>query len=1576
MLNVRVAAQDLSFLKFIRLTKKVGPRSACSSSGNESSSDSETEYYSIFERRFINRVFSVHAEEEALVHIPAVTPLVSVVVPTYNSDKTIGQCLRSIATQTHSRVETLVIDDYSRDRTAQISREFNAKVLLLEGERSEAKNYGARIAKGDFLLFVDSDMVLESRVIEECVDICVQQGLDAVVVPEKFISHGSLGDWRKTEKTLLSSSNGSMEIPRFYKRSAFLKIKGYDERLVCGEDFDLFRRFNPLGYATGRIGSSILHLEGSPSLYGILSKAYYYGKTLPVLIRKSPSSTVERYAGIRLASIENAGASFRSVGSLLGFASMKLLESGAYFLGIFTQLASRFIEKRRGKNIKNSFLSHKFAIMNFMLILLIAIIIFRNLLFTTEWPGGGDVLGFISRAYLYGRDLRWLYMWRPYSFGFVEGINFMDFFLMLSFRIFNDPSWAVKAFMFVFYLIAGVSMYLFAFRHTRSHLASMAASLVYILNQWFFSQLTEAHVDIIYSYSLAPLILLLLDRAFQTGKPRDIIFFAFGLSLFATSFHPECIVIYGVFMMIFALFFVFFPSKSGTVRSRCVRLLKVSLPSALVVFLLSAFFLFPFIMNVRSPYFHPSYEYPLEDSIGCSYKNLTDAFTLRAVESWGYVNIVDVYSGLALPDFPIYTLLFMMFLLAYSVLLVRRDRYTVFFAASMLVSVFIAKGPNPPFGQAFVWGWFNIEHFAIFRAANRWIMMGVFSNAFMTSLLVSYLANYVKKKDYAQINERYFDVKVKVNKTSETRRFSVSVDDYKVPLRKLRRVLFVLSMILLIFIFISGFISCFFFFSQGLQVYTPPKQYLAPYEWLSFQQDDYKVISISKSPSEWDNSPFQSSDFAYSGMKTTLGWGHDIGFDSSFIDDKPVLQDGGWDFQSRQFVDYLRFRLARERLTNNMLKILGPFAYKYVVIPAYTTSTTRDFFLNQTGYTVLNSDLMVLQNDYAMPRLFATNQSMFIVGGLESFDSLCKVEDFDLSRNTLFFVPTNPEGDVFRNGMLSNSQICSFVNTDILDLAMISLNEEKKIIHAGDYGTASINSTAYWVKMPSWRRLGVLAISGDTLTTLGENRISVPFELSSDGSYDIWLRLGLASYRGKLSISVDGEPVKEIRPEAPLWSKLAWINVATQGLMRGKHSITFENDGTGYNDIDAIAVIKPSELESKISETMSYLQSFPGRLAYVQEAESAFLGLSNRGWQWILEPYEGLVIRSDSLGPNVAPLAKANATSTSDFYEAFHANDGDSSTRWASEKHTLPQWLELTWDQPQVLRAVRIFFENAYAIDYVVQTWNGTNWIDQQMVTGNNAVEKLHGFAEPVITDKLRIYVTGFSIHDRVSIWELEAYSIETTSSTAKITIPRKGNYKLAARVATGPSFGTLYFKVNDNLYSIPCNNSINRFEWRELGPFNFDIGEQTMSVGGAGAVELDKFLVYSLRESENDLSLNELFRSSSPEVSINYEIVNPCTYQVHVNANETFTLIFSETHNPFWKAFVNGRQISSTAAYSFVNSFYIDKTGNFTVNICFTGQTYAEIGLAVSLTSFISILVSVLVLSDNFRKRFRKPKS
>lgn len=99
--------------------------------------------------------------------------VVSIIVPTYNSAKTLEKCLKSIKNQTYRDIEIIIVDRFSNDETIKIAKRYGCKIIQYNCERARAKNIGLRYTnpKSKYVMFVDSDMELTHKVIEECVNV-------------------------------------------------------------------------------------------------------------------------------------------------------------------------------------------------------------------------------------------------------------------------------------------------------------------------------------------------------------------------------------------------------------------------------------------------------------------------------------------------------------------------------------------------------------------------------------------------------------------------------------------------------------------------------------------------------------------------------------------------------------------------------------------------------------------------------------------------------------------------------------------------------------------------------------------------------------------------------------------------------------------------------------------------------------------------------------------------------------------------------------------------------------------------------------------------------------------------------------------------------------------------------------------------------------------------------------------------------------------------------------------------------------------------------------------------------------
>lgn len=90
-------------------------------------------------------------------------PLISVIIPVYNVEKYLNECVDSVICQTYTNLEILLIDDGSNDKSPKICDEYKAKDKRISvyhkknGGLSDARNYGVSKAHGEYVSFIDSD---------------------------------------------------------------------------------------------------------------------------------------------------------------------------------------------------------------------------------------------------------------------------------------------------------------------------------------------------------------------------------------------------------------------------------------------------------------------------------------------------------------------------------------------------------------------------------------------------------------------------------------------------------------------------------------------------------------------------------------------------------------------------------------------------------------------------------------------------------------------------------------------------------------------------------------------------------------------------------------------------------------------------------------------------------------------------------------------------------------------------------------------------------------------------------------------------------------------------------------------------------------------------------------------------------------------------------------------------------------------------------------------------------------------------------------------------------------------------
>jgi glycosyltransferase involved in cell wall biosynthesis len=182
---------------------------------------------------------------------------ISVIIPAFNEEKFLGNCLLSLKEQDFKDFEIIVVDNNSTDKTAEIAKKFGA---ILVSEKNQgvafARNKGAKIAKGEILAFTDADTILPknwlSRIKEEFKN---DKNLIAFGGSCEFYS-GPISA-RLASKFLLkpflfldkffSGGFNLMGCNMAMKREVFFKVGGFNEKLKLNEDVEISYRLRKIG---------------------------------------------------------------------------------------------------------------------------------------------------------------------------------------------------------------------------------------------------------------------------------------------------------------------------------------------------------------------------------------------------------------------------------------------------------------------------------------------------------------------------------------------------------------------------------------------------------------------------------------------------------------------------------------------------------------------------------------------------------------------------------------------------------------------------------------------------------------------------------------------------------------------------------------------------------------------------------------------------------------------------------------------------------------------------------------------------------------------------------------------------------------------------------------------------------------------------------------------------------------------------------------------------------------------------------------------------------------------------------
>jgi len=273
--------------------------------------------------------------------------MISVIIPAYNAEGTIAECLQSLVKQDYKKpYEIIVVDDGSTDNMPSEVKKFK-KVKLIRQRRggpAKARNSGAKAAKGSIMLFTDADCVADRKWITEMLKPFSRKGVVGAqgryrtrqkgLIPA-FVQAEIEQRYEKMAKAVYIDFVGSYSAA--YRRKEFMEYHGFDESFpaASGEDPDLSFMLAKAGHKMVFNPNAIIYHKHPESLWKYLKSRYYRGFWGRLLYKKHPDKRSQ--ASYKSKSFFYGIALTCMLGLLfLGTALLSLVFNGLVFISLVT----------------------------------------------------------------------------------------------------------------------------------------------------------------------------------------------------------------------------------------------------------------------------------------------------------------------------------------------------------------------------------------------------------------------------------------------------------------------------------------------------------------------------------------------------------------------------------------------------------------------------------------------------------------------------------------------------------------------------------------------------------------------------------------------------------------------------------------------------------------------------------------------------------------------------------------------------------------------------------------------------------------------------------------------------------------------------------------------------------------------------------------------------------------------------------------------------------------------------------------------------------------------------------------
>jgi len=189
--------------------------------------------------------------------------MISIIIPTLNEENYLRRTLENLRQIKNTRYEIIISDGRSTDGTLRIAHDYTDKIAVYAGQErqtiSNGRNLGAKEAAGNFLVFMDSDVIIpepDDFFRKLLAEFSQNENLVAATVKVWVLSEmehfgdkilfGLLNFINRVNNNFFHKGSASGEF-QMMRKGVFEKSGGFNEKLVAGEDFEFFSRLSKIG---------------------------------------------------------------------------------------------------------------------------------------------------------------------------------------------------------------------------------------------------------------------------------------------------------------------------------------------------------------------------------------------------------------------------------------------------------------------------------------------------------------------------------------------------------------------------------------------------------------------------------------------------------------------------------------------------------------------------------------------------------------------------------------------------------------------------------------------------------------------------------------------------------------------------------------------------------------------------------------------------------------------------------------------------------------------------------------------------------------------------------------------------------------------------------------------------------------------------------------------------------------------------------------------------------------------------------------------------------------------------------